>query len=106
MTKDHDTLAREQVQGIGLCTSEPSFLSDPLYDRMLETIISLGGELWIERDRRRILESVLASKGLVASAELEAHTLDVQAAADRDAELQAMVERLLGPLKTLGGADA
>lgn len=105
MTKDHDTLSKEQVDSIGVCLTDPSFLGHALYDRMLETIINLGGELWIERDRRRVLESVLESKGIVAAAELEAHTAEPADAALRDAELQAMVERLLGPLKTLDGIE-
>lgn len=101
MAKDHDTLSREQVDAIGMPSEEPNFLADALDDRMLEAIVALGGELWIERDRRHALETILESKGLISAAELESFTPDADTVAARNAELQAMVERVLGPLKNI-----
>ena len=78
---------------------EPHFLPHPVMDRLLEAVIVLGGELWIERDRRRALESLLHSKGLVAPEEIEAHSeSDTQG---RQEELAALVSRLLDPLRTM-----
>ena len=69
-------LSRAQVERAGLPGpgEEPHFLPHPLMDRLLEAVIVLGGEFWIERDRRRALESLLHSKGLVTPEEIETHS--------------------------------
>ena len=58
-TKDHDALSKQQVDAIGLPDEEPTFLDSPLQDRLVNALIALGGELWIERERRLTLESLL-----------------------------------------------
>ena len=67
MSTSHDELSRAQVARAGMPGpgEEPHFLPHPLMDRLLEAVIVLGGELWIERDRRRALESLLESKGML-----------------------------------------
>ncbi len=106
MNAKHDELSREQVERAGLPApgEEPHFLPHPVMDRLLEAVIVLGGELWIERDRRRALESLLRSKGLVAPEEIETH-----AEADSEArkqELTTLVTRLLDPLRAMRAGSA
>ena len=101
MNTKHDELSRAQVESIGLPGpgEEPHFLPHPLMDRLFEAVIVLGGELWIERDRRRALESLLHSKGIVAPEEIENHSqADTE---ERKQELSALVNRLLDPLRTM-----
>ncbi len=101
MNSKHDELSRAQVERAGLPGpgDEPNFLPHPLMDRLLEAVIVLGGELWIERERRRALESLLHSKGLVTPEEIETHVgPDDQS---RRQELNALVTRLLDPLRTM-----
>ena len=101
MSTNHDQLARAQVESAGLPGpgEEPHFLPHPLMDRLLEAVIVLGGELWIERDRRRALESLLHAKGIVAPEEIETHSeTDSE---NRREELTALVTRLLDPLRTM-----
>lgn len=101
MNAKHDELSRAQVERAGLPEpgEEPHFLPHPLMDRLLEAVIVLGGELWIERDRRRALESLLQEKGLVTPEEIETHSeTDSQS---RQQELTALVTRLLNPLRTM-----
>ncbi len=81
---------------------EPSFLGDPVVDSLIESVIALGAELWIERDRRMLLESILEEKGLVARDELESR---ISSEAERDARSRAraeLIERTLGALRRAG----
>ena len=105
MNTNHDELARSQVEGIGLPPpgEEPHFLPHPLMDRLLEAVIVLGGELWIERDRRRALESLLQSKGIFAAEEIESWSEGDSE--DRKQELSALVKRLLDPLRSMRSGD-
>ena len=102
MSSKHDEASRAQVESIGLPPPgvEPAFLPHPLLDRLLEAIVALGGELWIERDRRKALESLLQSKGVIDPGEIEAHAGGDPGA--RQQELSAMVHRLLNPLRSIG----
>ncbi len=105
MSKNHDQLSKEQVDGIGMPTSEPVFVGDPVVDRLLETVVALTGEVWIERDRRAVLESMLAAKGIVSADEIEQHTLSDAERASREQELSDLVARVLGPLRSVGKID-
>lgn len=81
--------------------SEPAFLSHPTLDRLVTVVLELGAQLWIERDRRQILEAILTARGAlpVDAIETYRHSPEAQAARERDKE--AFVERLFGSLKTL-----
>ena len=105
MNANHEELSRAQVESIGLPGpgEEPHFLPHPLMDRLLEAVIVLGGELWIERDRRRALESLLHSKGLLNPEEIESWSEGDPE--DRKQELSALVTRLLDPLRTMRSGD-
>ncbi len=81
---------------------EPGFLPHPLLDHLLETVIALGAELWIERDRRRILESLLEQKGLVSAAEIEAYVPSSAEEQTRQHAKNQLVERTLGKLREMG----
>ncbi len=101
--EDHDALAQAQVDSIGIPESEPSFLPDPVNDRLLEALIALGGELWVEREQRVRLEAALIAKGVVTQEEIDACVLgENERGAQREA-LNAMVKRLFGPLTSLPG---
>jgi hypothetical protein len=80
---------------------EPSFLPHPAMDRMLDALVALSAELWAERDRRRVLEQVLARRGLLDAAEIEAFRQSDSEAAAREQDRDAYVRRVFGALKTL-----
>lgn len=65
----------------------------------METVLTLGAELWTERDHRYRLEALLKEKGLISSDELEKFALDEDASATRDVALAAYVKRIFDPLK-------
>jgi len=95
--------AKAQVDKIDLPApgSEPSFLGDPVQDQLIEIVLALSGELWIERDRRIHLESLLQSKNLITSEDIEKLNLDETSRAERDAALAQYVQRILSPIKAI-----
>jgi hypothetical protein len=50
---------------------EPAFLPHPLLDQLLEMVLALGAELWVERERmkRELVNRVFAPLGRVAQEE-------------------------------------
>lgn len=100
---EKEKAAAEQVNNIGLPEpgTEPAFLPHPVMDALLEAVIALGGELWIERDRRRMLEALLDAKGLVTSEEVEGLELTQAQQAERDEALADLTRRVLEPLKQI-----
>ncbi|MFK8054339.1 MAG: hypothetical protein AB8F65_15325 [Woeseiaceae bacterium] len=100
---DHDALSKAQVDAIGIPDGEPSFLNDPVKDRLLDAAISLGGELWVEREYRMRLEAALMQKGLLTHEDIESVALSEDQVAQQKASLNAMVKRLFGPLTTIPG---
>lgn len=97
----HDETTLIQVEKINLppTGSEPTFLDNPVVDQLMETIVTLGGELWTERDHRYRLEALLEQKGIVDSEELKNVSLNESSQASRDAALAAYVNRIFEPLK-------
>ena len=100
--KQHDELSQQQVASIKLPPegSEPSFLDNPVIDQLMETIVTLGAELWTERDHRYRLEALLKEKNLISSDDLESLELDEEGKVMRDAALASYVNRIFEPLKS------
>lgn len=92
--KDHDTKLPTPGE-------EPSFLPHPLLDHLLESVVALGAELWIERDRRMTLEKLLEEKGVLSREEIENYRADDEDKAARADARIALVSRTLGTLKRM-----
>ena len=80
---------------------EPAFLPHPLMDRLVDVALALGAELYVERDRRRVLETLLVERGILAADAIEQHRFDATAQATRDQDRIAFVHRLYGALNKL-----
>lgn len=85
--------------------AEPAFLPHPLMDQLLQTVIALGAELWIERDRRMALEAVLVERGVIDANTVENHRPGADEQQARAAARSALVERTLGGLKDIPGGS-
>lgn len=80
---------------------EPSFLPHPVMDRLLDALVALSAELWAERERRTVLERVLARRGLLEEAEIETHR-GTQSENERlERERDEYVRRIFGSLGRL-----
>ncbi|WP_181781520.1 hypothetical protein [Pseudonocardia pini] len=73
----------------------PRFFADPELDRFHVMLVALLGEVSVLRDRLDAVERVLDSGRPFTRADLEAYEPDAAAAAEREAERSALVERVL-----------
>lgn len=55
----------------GFERGHPHYFKDPMIDHLLEIVMMIGGELWVERDRRVITEYLLETEGSVTQAMIE-----------------------------------
>jgi hypothetical protein len=54
-------------------TKRPSQFDDPAIDALLSIVLSLGSEVYVLRDRVRIIEKMLEAKGAISRADIEAY---------------------------------
>ena len=77
-------------------TREPAFFEDPTLDNLVDVTLALGAELWVQRERMRVVETLLAEHGKVTSEMIEAYQdPPEQQARDKEAR-DAFVERIFG----------
>ena len=77
---------------------EPVFFGHPVLDGLVGTVTALAGELYVVRDRVRILEALLVRSGAIAADAAETYQDDKDAEAARLAALRHYVDRVLGDL--------
>ena len=75
---------------------EPAFFDNPAIDNLIAVTLELGAELWVQRERTRALEQLLAECGVVSAAQLEAFAPSAEQAALAKAERDAFVNRIYG----------
>lgn len=72
----------------------PQILNTWPEDVLLSMVTSLTAELMVLRDRVDTIERVAAAKGLILKDEIENHTFDAAALAERDAARKALGDRV------------
>jgi hypothetical protein len=50
---------------------EPAFFDNPAIDNLIAVTLELGAELWVQRERMRVIEKLLADKGVVTAELIE-----------------------------------
>jgi len=58
--------------GTPLVGPDPVYLQDPVLDATVRMVVELAAQVWVERERRITLETVLESRGLLTRQQLEA----------------------------------
>ena len=56
-----------------IVTKKKRQFEDPAMDILLGIVVSLGNEVYVLRDRLRIIEKMLESKGTISRADVEAY---------------------------------
>jgi hypothetical protein len=54
-------------------TKRPHQFDDPAIDTLLSIVLGLGNEVYVLRDRMRIIEKMLEAKGTISRADIEAY---------------------------------
>lgn len=75
-------------------TVSPNPTTSELRTEFRHTLLAMARELWVVRDRQRVLEQLLAERGIVAADAVDAYQPTAALQAELDAECRALVERL------------
>ena len=73
----------------------PYFFKDPAIDKLLAMTMAIAGELAVSRERQDTVERILADKGLLSAAEIDAWRPDETAKQERAALRQDYIARVL-----------
>ena len=85
--------------------AQPSFLGDPMSDRIMQVVTNLAEELYVTRYRMEIMERLLDKNGLLRSADIEAFEPDSAASIEMRKSRDEFIEKLLDPVVRTPGAD-
>jgi hypothetical protein len=75
-----------------------TFFPDPNVDRVLGVVMELAAEVYVLRDRLSTVELVLERGGTLARADLESYQPTPDERAQRLAERNALLARILAPM--------
>ena len=75
-----------------------TFFPDPNVDRMLGVVLELAAEVYVLRDRLRTVELALARRGGLDRDELDRYEPTEVERAERLAERDALIARILAPM--------
>lgn len=75
---------------------EPAFFDNPAIDNLIAVVLELGAELWVQRERTRVIEALLAQKGVVTPELIEQYVPSAEEVARAKAERDAFVSRVYG----------
>ena len=78
------------------------FLGNPILDNMMTTIVALCSEVWADRRRNRVLERLLAEKGITREM-VESYMPTPEDEAEWQAERDRFIDMTMGPLMREGG---
>jgi hypothetical protein len=86
----------------GFKRGHPHYFRDPVIDHLLEVVLLLGGELWVNRDRQTIMEELLATEGRVTPEMIETYKPDAAFKEKQNATRRLFTERVYGCLQFEG----
>ena len=82
----------------GFERGHPHYYKDPVIDHLLEIVLQLGAEIWVNRDRQRVMEHLLASTGKVTEEMIETFEPPEQFNEMLQGERKAFTQRVYGCL--------
>jgi hypothetical protein len=75
---------------------EPAFFDNRAIDDLIAVTLELGAELWVQRERLRVIERLLAERGTVTSEMIEQYTPSDEERERARAERDEFVRRVYG----------
>jgi hypothetical protein len=85
-------------------TREAVFLGNPVLDKMMDAILALGAEVWADKRRLKVIESLLAAKQPVTAETIEAYVPTAEQLKAWAEERDTMIQLAFGGLVNTGGA--
>ena len=89
---------------------EQTFFPDPAVDRVMGVLFNLAAEVQVLRERNRVLEQLLAAKGVITEGEVErfrgSEAQEQAIAEDRKAYVRHLLEPVLGRAASRNDVEA
>ena len=82
----------------GFSRGHPHYQQLPVIDHLLEIVLQLGAEIWVNRDRQFVIEHLLTTQGKVTSEMIETFEPDDAFQAMLDHERNEFTQRAFGCL--------
>lgn len=86
----------------GFKRGHPHYFRDPVVDHLLEVVLLLGGELWVNRDRQMVMEELLATVGRVTPEMIETFKPNATFKEKQNEARRVFTERMYGCLQFEG----
>jgi len=77
---------------------QPAFFDNPAIDNLIAVTLELGAELWVQRERMRVVERLLAERGVVTAEAVEQYSSTPEELARVQNERDAFVNRVYAAL--------
>ena len=87
--------------GTPLVGPDPVYLQDPVLDATVRMVVELAAQVWVERERRITLETVLETRGLLTREQLEAFKPTASQAAAIKEERNRFIEDVFKELRRI-----
>ncbi len=87
--------------GTPLAGPDPVYLQDPVLDATVRMLVELAAQVWVERERRITLETLLESRGLLSREAIEAFRPDAAQAAALKVERARFIEDVFKELRRI-----
>ncbi|MCB1625317.1 MAG: hypothetical protein KDI32_12070 [Pseudomonadales bacterium] len=87
--------------GTPIAGDNPVYLPDPVTDATVRMLVELAAQVWIDRERLLVLETLLAEHGVVTRAAVESFKPSVQQAQEFKAQRNQFIEEVFKSLRTI-----
>ncbi len=85
--------------------AQPSFLGDPMSDRIMQVVMNLAEKLYVTRHRMEIMERLLDQNGILRSADIEAFEPDTATSIEMQKSRDEFIAHLLDSVVRTTGTD-
>jgi hypothetical protein len=96
-----DPRAQSPEGGTPLAGVDPVYLKDPVLDATVRMVVELAAQLWVERERRIVLEKALEAGGALAAGAIERFAPDAALAESLKAERNRFIEDVFKELRRI-----
>lgn len=101
MAERPDPRTQTPEGGPPLAGADPVYLQDPVLDATVRMVVELAAQVWIERERRLVLEQLLIGKGLLARDAIETFAPDAAQIAALKDERSRFIEDVFKELRRI-----
>jgi hypothetical protein len=96
-----DSTQQTPEGGVPLAGDNPGYLADPIQDALVNMVMELAAQVWVNRERMSALETVLEERGDLPADAVESYRPSPQRAVQLRAERDQFVADILKEIQRL-----